>query len=48
VEFGLNGARQGVIVLLTNRKLHTGFRLVSKSVTLNVLDRRPHRFTKLF
>jgi len=30
-------------VLFTNRKLHLGFRLVSKSVTLNDLERRNGR-----
>ena len=33
----------GKVVLITNRKLHMGFRLVSISVTLNDLERRNGR-----
>jgi len=34
---------RGKLLLMTNRKLHLSFRLVSKSVTLNDLERRNSR-----
>ena len=34
------------LVLITNRKLHMGFRLVPKSVTLNDLEQRMRYFTE--
>jgi len=38
----------GKLVLITNRKLHMGFRLVQKSVTLNDLERRNGHHFALF
>jgi len=38
----------GKLVLITNRKSHITFRLVSKSVTLNDLERRNDRYFALF
>jgi len=35
-------------VLFTNRKSHTDFQLVPKSVTLNDLERRNGRYLALF
>jgi len=35
---------EGKLVLITNRKSHMSFRLVSKSVTLNNLEGRKGRF----
>jgi len=40
--------RDRMLVLITNRKLHTGFRLVLKSVTLNDLERRNSPYFALF
>ena len=40
--------RKLVLGLITNRKLHTIFRLVPKSVTLNDLERRNGRYFALF
>jgi len=37
-----------VRVLITNRKSHTGFRLVPTSVTLNDLERRNSRILRFF
>jgi len=36
------------LVLSTDKKLHTGFPLVPKSVTLNDLERRNGRYFALF
>jgi len=36
------------LVLITNRKSHTGFRLVPTSVTLNDLERRYSPYFALF
>jgi len=38
----------GKLVLITNRKLYTSFRLVPKSVTLNDRERRNGRYFALF
>ena len=38
----------GKLVLITNRKSYTGFRLVPKSVTLTDLERRNGRYIALF
>ena len=38
----------GKLVLITNRKSYMSFRLVSKSVTLNDLERRNGRYFALF
>ena len=38
----------GKLVLITNRKSYTSFRLVPKSVTLNDLERRNGRYFALF
>ena len=38
----------GKLVLITNTKSYTSFRLVSKSVTLNDLERRNDRYFALF
>ena len=38
----------GKLVLITNRKLYTSFRLVPKSLTLNDLERRNGRYFALF
>ena len=35
-------------MLITNRKLHMGFRLVPKSATLNDLERRNDRYLAFF
>jgi len=36
------------LVLITNRKSHTGFRLVPKSATLNALERHNSPYFALF
>jgi len=36
------------LLLITNRKSHTVFRLVATSVTLNVLERRNNPYFALF
>ena len=38
----------GMLVLITNRKSHMSFQLVSKSVTLNDSERRNGRYFTLF
>jgi len=38
----------GSLVLITNRKSHTGFQLVPTSVTLNDLERRNSPYFTLF
>ena len=38
----------GKLVLITNRKSHTGFQLVPKSLTLNDLERRNGQYFALF
>jgi len=38
----------GKLVLITNRKSYTSFRLVTKSVTLHDLERRNGRYFALF
>ena len=54
-DFGLSKAISrkrckigGKLVLITNRKLYMGFRLVSKSVTVNHLERRNGPYFALF
>ena len=39
---------EGKLVLITNSKLYTSFRLVPKSVTLNDLERRSGPYFALF
>jgi len=39
---------EGKLVLITNRKLHMGFGLVPKRVTLNDLERRNGHYFALF
>ena len=39
---------EGKLVLITNRKSYTSFRLVSKSVTFNDLERRNGPYFALF
>jgi len=36
------------LVLITNRRSHTGFRLLAKSMTLNDLERRSSPYFALF
>jgi len=45
---GNNSETNRLLVLFTNRKSHTGFRLVPKSVTLNDLEGRNGRYFTLF